>query len=435
MAYLILNNTYKYLYAPPSHRQNRRPLRLRPRPHDPPDARRKHIAVFGKSGVGKSTLLRNMIAWDIEHGAGVAVEDPHGSLVDEILETIPRRRTNDVIYFNPKDRAHAMALNIFDQGDAQERALLVSYLISIFKSLWHDSWGPRMEDILRNAAFALIEQPQPVSLLALPRLLSDPQYRRAVLRHVRNPAVQAFFHTYEHGWTKQFREEAISPVLNKVNAFITNPLLLAVIGQATSAFRFRWVMDTGKILLCDLSKGALGEDVSALLGSLITTKIYLAALSRQQIPESERRPFVLYADEVQNFIHGVQLPTILSEARKYSLSVTIATQVITQLPKESIDAVFGNCATVISFRVGGDDAETLQREFATILPASNLQDLPDFKTYVRTMSAEPGRPSQPQGPMTVKTFPAFGRQGTENNKARVIQASLRRYSRPRTEVD
>ncbi len=400
-----------------------------------PDTRRKHMAIFGKSGVGKSTLLRNMIAWDIAHGAGVAVEDPHGSLVDEILEIIPRHRTNDVIYLNPKDRAHAIALNIFDQGDAQERALLVSYLISIFKALWRDSWGPRMEDILRNAAFALIEQPQPVSLLALPRLLNDPHYRRAALRHVKNPAVQAFFHTYEHGWTKQFREEAISPVLNKVNAFITNPLLRAVIGQATSAFRFRWVMDTGKILLCDLSKGALGEDVSALLGSLITTKLYLAALSRQDIPEVERQPFILYADEIQNFIHGVQLPTILSEARKYSLSLTIATQVITQLPRESIDAVFGNCATVISFRVGGDDAQTLTREFATVLPASNLQDLPDYKTFIRTMSAEHGRPGQPQGPITVKTFPAFARQGTENDKARVIETSLQRYTRPRPAVE
>ena len=400
-----------------------------------PDTRRKHMAIFGKSGVGKSTLLRNMIAWDIAHGAGVAVEDPHGSLVDEVLEMIPRHRTNDVIYFNPKDRTRVMGLNIFDQGDAHDRALLVSYLISIFKALWHDSWGPRMEDILRNAAFALSEQPQPASLLAIPRLLNDPHYRRQLLRQVKNPVVQGFFRTYEQGWSKQFREEGISPVLNKVNAFTTNPLLRAVIGQATSAFRFRWLMDTGKILLCDLSKGALGEDVSALLGSLITTKLYLAALSRQQIPEGERRPFILYSDETQNFIHGVQLSTILAEARKYGLSVTIATQVITQLPKESIDAVFGNCATVVAFRVGGEDAETLRREFATIMPASNLQDLADYKIFVRTMSAEPGRPGEPRGPITVKTFPAFTRQGTENDRARVIESSLRRYTRPRHAVD
>lgn len=175
--------------------------------------------------------------------------------------------------------------------------------------------------------------------------------------------------------------------------------------------------------------------MSALLGSLITTKLYLAALSRQDIPEAERRPFVLYADEIQNFIHGVQLPTILSEARKYSLSVTIATQVITQLPRESIDAVFGNCATVISFRVGGEDAQTLTREFATVLPASNLQELADFKTYVRTMGAERGRPASPYGPVTVNTFPAFAPKGTENDKARVIQASLRRYTHPRAAVD
>jgi hypothetical protein len=190
-----------------------------------------------------------------------------------------------------------------------------------------------------------------------------------------------------------------------------------------------------EFLLCDLSKGALGEDASSVLGSLITTKLYLAALSRQQIPESERRPFILYADEVQNFIHGVQLPTILSEARKYGLALTIATQVITQLPDDSIDAVLGNCATVISFRVGGNDAETLQPEFATVIPASALQDLSDFKTYVRTMSAEPGRPAIPYGPVAVKAFPAFQRQGTENDKARVIETSLRRYTRPRAEVE
>ncbi|MGD0007663.1 MAG: TraM recognition domain-containing protein [Terriglobia bacterium] len=227
----------------------------------------------------------------------------------------------------------------------------------------------------------------------------------------------------------------MSPALNRVNAFITNPLLRAVIGQAISGFRFRWLMDTGKILLCDLSKGALGEDASAVLGSLITTKLYLAALSCQDVRESQHRPFVVYADEVQNFIDGVQFATILSEARKYALSLTIATQVITQLPRESIDAVFANCATVITFRVGGDDAETLKREFSTVIPASELQDLSDFRTCVRTMSAGPGRPPIPYGPVSVKTFPTFQCQGTENDKARVIEASLRPYSRPRAEVE
>ena len=265
---------------------------------------------------------------------------------------------------------------------------MVSYLISIFKALWHESWGPRMEDILRNSAFALMEQPTPVSLVAIAKLLTNADYRAGVLRNVSNPIVRNFFQIYEEHWDKRFREEAISPVLNKVNAFITNPLLRAIIGQTKSSFDFRWLMDSGKILLCDLSKVGLGEDVSALLGSLVMTKLSLAALSRQDVPENDRRIHLLYAGEVQNFVHGVKLSTILSEARKYRLALTIATQSINQLPEESIDAVFGNCATVMSFRVGGEDGETLKREFAMILPASHLQDLPDYKAYVRTMNSE-----------------------------------------------
>jgi hypothetical protein len=225
-------------------------------------------------------------------------------------------------------------------------------------------------------------------------------------------------------------------VLNKVNAFITNPLLRAIIGQTTSSFDFRWLMDSGKILLCDLSKGGLGEDVSALLGSLIMTKLSLAALSRQDVPENDRRIHVLYADEVQNFVRGVKLSTILSEARKYRLALTIATQTINQLPEESIDAVFGNCATVMSFRVGGEDAETLKREFAMILPATHLQELPDYKAYVRTMNEDPaGGPSRPSGPYILNTFPPFSTDQATKEKLHVVRASLRRYARPRREVE
>jgi len=402
----------------------------------PAEARRKHMAIFGKSGVGKTTLLRNMIAWDIHHGLGVTVLDPHGNLIDDLLEMIPRSRTNDVIYFNPKDTSRALGLNMLDSLAHEERALAVSYLLSIFKALWADSWGPRMEDILRNAAFALIEQPQPVSLLALPKLLTDQAYRRQLLTHVSNPAVRGFFKMYDEQWPPRFREEAIAPVLNKVNAFITNPLLRAIIGQPKSSFRFRWLMDTSKIFLCDLSKGALGEDVSALLGSLIVTKLSLAALSRQDIPEAQRRSHLLYADEIQNFIHGVKLPTILSEARKYRLTIILATQVISQLSPDAIDAVFGNCATILSFRVGGDDAETLKREFATILPASQLQDLPDYKAYVRSMStSSPSHPSKPTGPIALDTFPPFSRSGSESAKERTKQHALGRWTLPRSEVE
>jgi hypothetical protein len=399
----------------------------------PPDARRKHVAIFGKSGTGKSVLMGNMLFSDIRHGLGVTVLDPHGGLVERALEMIPRSRTNDVIYFRPYDLDRVLGINILDVTGEKERALAVSHLLSIFKALWADSWGPRMEDVLRNAAFALIEQPQPQSLLAIPRLLNDPNYRRQILKHVSNPAVQAFFHVYDAVWDKRFRAEAISPVLNKVNAFITNPLLRAIIGQPVSSFDFRWMMDNEKILLCDLSKGALGEDVSALLGSLVFSKLTLAALSRQDVLENERPIHFLYADEVQNFAHGAKLPTILSEARKYNLVLTIATQTISQLPREAADAVFGNCATIISFRVGGEDAETLKREFATLLPASELQDLTEYKAYVRTMTSD--RPAMPTGPHLVTTFPPVAPEGIENEKQRVIDTSLHRWTRPRAEVN
>jgi hypothetical protein len=399
----------------------------------PPDARRKHMAIFGKSGVGKSVLMGNMVAWDIRHGAGVTVLDPHGGLVEKTLEMIPRARTNDVIYFKPYDHSRVLGINVLDASGEKERALAVSHLMSIFKAFWADSWGPRMEDILRNCAFALIEQPRPQSLLAIPKLLNDPDYRRQILRHVSNPAVLSFFHVYEELWDKRFRADAISPVLNKVNAFITNPFLRAIIGQPVSSFDFRWMMDTEKIFLCDLSKGALGEDVSALLGSLVFSKLTLAALSRQDVRESERPLHFLYADEVQNFAHGAKLPTILSEARKYNLVLTVATQTISQLPRESVDAVFGNCATIISFRVGGEDAETLKREFATLLPASELQDLPEYKAYVRTMTDE--RPAMPSGPDFITTFPPVAPGDIENEKERVIETSLRRWTRPRAEVE
>ena len=276
-------------------------------------------------------------------------------------------------------------------------------------------------------------------MTALPKLLVDHNYRRQIVQNVTDPAVQSFFRFYELQ-NDRLREESIAPLLNKVSKFITNPLLRAVIGQTTSSFDFRWAMDTGKILLCNLSKGALGEDVSSLLGSLIVTKLSLASLSRQDIPEADRRPHYLYADEVQNFTHGVDFPTILSESRKYALSLTLGTQTLSQLPDESMAAVFGNCATIVSFRVSGDDAKALVREFAAsgegprmaedmynvIIPASELQNLPDYKLYVRTLLN-----GRPQEPFLVDSFPPFSKIGNETTAGKVIRTSLQRFGRDR----
>jgi hypothetical protein len=313
----------------------------------------------------------------------------------------------------------------------------------MLRNLYPNNWGPRTKYILEHCVYALLEQPQPATLAALPKLLVDHTYRKQVLAHVSDPAIQAFFRFYELQ-NDRLREESIAPLLNKVSKFITNPLLRTVIGQTTSSFDFRWAMDTGKILLCNLSKGALGEDVSSLLGSLIVTKLSLAALSRQDIPEADRRPHFLYADEVQNFIHGVDFPTILSEARKYALSLTIGTQTLSQLPGTTIEAVFGTCATIVSFRVSGEDAKALVREFAAsgegprtaeraydiIIPASELQNLPDYKLYVRTPLA--GRPLEP---FLVHTFPPFERAGMETNPETLIRTSQQRYGRDRARIE
>lgn len=408
------------------------------------DVRRKHMAIFGKSGVGKTTLMRNMAFADLHNGIGLTVVDPHGSLIQDLLGVIPRHRTNDVIYIDPAHATRVIGLNVLDSVDSSQRSLVVSSVISILRNLWPLNWGPRSEWILEHVIYALLEQPNPVTLAAVPKLLTDTRYRARIVANVSDPAVRAFFNFYE-AQNERLREESIAPLLNKVSKFITNPLLRTVLGQPTSSFDFRWAMDNGKLLLCNLSKGALGEDVSSLLGSVIVTKLSLAALSRQDTPEPERRAHCLYIDEVQNFTHGMALPVILSEARKYALSLTLATQTLSQLPEDSLAAVLGNCATILSFRVSGEDAKTLVREFAAsgegprltdqmndlILPVSELQNLPDYKLYVRTLSE-----GQPQEPYLVESFaPLRSENGGPNNAATVQQTSLGRYGRCRMNVE
>ena len=405
--------------------------------------RKKHCAIFGKSGVGKTTLMRNMITADIFSGNGVTVIDPHGSLVEDLLQAIPKNRTNDVVYFNPADPERVIGLNVLESVDRSQRSLVVSSLISILRNLYPNNWGPRTEYVLEHAVYALLEQNEPVTLAALPKLLVDHNYRRKVVGNVTDPAIRSFFQFYEIQ-NDRLREESIAPLLNKVSKFISNPLLRAVIGQTTSSFDVRWLMDTGKIFLCNLSKGALGEDVSSLLGSLIVSKLSLASLSRQDTPEADRRPHFLYADEIQTFTHGVDFPSILSESRKYALALTVGTQTLTQLPEGSIEAVFGNCATIISFRVSGDDAKMLVREFAAsgegyrtaeqmfdlVVPANELQNLPDYKAYVRTLVN-----GRPQDPFLVQSFPPFPKTQRENSIERVLRTSGQRYGRERARVE
>ena len=401
----------------------------------PAEARRKHMALFGGTGTGKSTLLTNMAAVDLDAGTGITAVDPHGGFSEDILHNhIPRKRKNDVIVFDPKSRTHAIALNVLDCPRKEERGLVVSHVVSIFRTIWIETWGARLEDILRNSLWALIEQPSPSSLLAIPKLLTDEGYRAQILRHIENPVVLDFFTNTYAKWTTSFREEAISPVLNKIRAFITDPLMRAVIGQTSSSFDFRWMMDYHKILLCNLAKGSIGDDNAKLLGSLIVLKEKLAALSRQDIRESDRVPHVLYCEEAHNFIGDFE--SILAEARKYGLILTLATQGIEALPKEASFAIFSNCATVISFRVSGTDATRIRDEFGLMLPASNLQELPDYTMYVRTLSRmKEGGAASPSGPHRISAYPPFQRHPQFAHPKSVIQVSQARYAKPRDVVD
>lgn len=404
-----------------------------------PQVRNRHTALFGKSGVGKTTLLRNMILWDIWEGSGVTVIDPHGQLIEEILENIPRSRTNDVIYFKPSHRDRVSSINILEKVPSEFHPLVVSSIVSTFKTIWANAWGPQSEYLLTNFCFALLAQKEPTSLLDILRLITDVEYREKVFKAADDGVLQLFHRTYSYDWDDDQRARASAPILNKVSAFATNPLLRAVIGQHRNSFDFREVMDGKKILLCDLSKGSLGSDISSLLGSLITTKLYLAALSRQDVPEGARIPHFFYIDEVHNFTHGIDLSAILAEARKYRLSLTVATQTLAQLRRhndEVVPAIFGNCGTLVSFRVSGDDAGLLAREFASDVIATQLENLPDYDLYLRTLSVAAGGESLMASQAERHTaYPPFHNNKDAQDCQRVIRASFERYTSLRPSVD
>jgi len=404
-----------------------------------PETRRTHVAMFGATGAGKSTLLGNMIAWDISSGAGVTVVDPHGQLVDEILDKyIPSSRTGDVIYFNPKDPTRAIPLNLLDSPSPDLNDLVVQNVMGIFAQLWPDAFsvGARMKDIFENSFYALIEHPSPTSLWNMPRFLTDAVYRAVILRKVKNPQVRRFFESEFNRWTPSFREEAISPVLNKCRPFLMDSHIRAVIGPAHSTFRFRSVIDGRKILLCDLSKGALGNDNARLLGSLIVMQHKLAALSRYDTPESERISHPVYVEEAQNFM--ADFDSIFAETRKYALPLTVATQGIESLSSKDASAVFTNCGTVITFRVSGADAIRLASEFAMAIPAPNLQTLPNYAFYVRTLKPlerQAGTVASPTTPHLINAYRPFDPLSGRAARERIVRTSSERWTKPRDEIE
>jgi len=347
------------------------------------DDRRRHMYLIGKTGMGKSTILENMIVDDILSGHGVAVVDPHGDLAEKIIEFIPPDRIKDVIYFNPADINYPIAFNVVEQVEPHLRHLVASGLIGVFQKLWADSWGPRLEYILRNAILATLDFPGS-TLLSVVRMLSDKNYRKRVVSNIKDPVVKAFWEKEFSGYADKFASEAVSPIQNKVGQFLSNSLMRNIVGQVKSSIDIRDVMDKGKILIMNLSKGRIGEDNSALLGAMMITKIQLAAMSRVDVPEKERRDFYLYIDEFQNFSTD-SFANILSEARKYRLNLILAHQYIEQLSEKVKPAVFGNVGTMIVFRVGAADAEELVKEFTPTFTEEDLVNLPKYEMYLKLM--------------------------------------------------
>src|SRR3989454_5140784 len=345
--------------------------------------RRAHLYVIGKTGTGKSTLIANLARQDLVHGEGFALLDPHGDLVEQVLRSVPEERQRDLIYFNVPDTAHPVAFNPLESTQAALRPLVASGLISVFKKIWAESWGPRMEYILRNALLALLDLPSS-TLLDVPKLLDDLTFRRHVLAHVRNDQVRRFWLREYENYPARFRAEAIAPIQNKVGEFLVNPILRSIVGQPKSAFDLRRVMDEGKIFLVKLAKGKIGEDTSSLFGAVLVTKISLAALSRAELAEADRRDFYLYADEFPSFT-TTSFAGMLSEMRKYHVGLVLAHQYIEQLDEVVRGAVLGNVGTMIAFRVGLSDAEVLEKEFYPEFMAGDFVNLPNYSLYLKLM--------------------------------------------------
>ena len=385
-----------------------------------------HIYIIGKTGTGKSTLIKNMLLSDIMQGNGFAIIDPHGDLAEEVLNFIPESRIQDVIYFNPADTEYPIAFNPLDKVDPESYHLVVSGLISVFKKIWPEFWGPRLEHILRHSILTLLEYPNS-SLLDLPRLLTDKDFRAEVLKHVRNQHVRDFWFNEFEKYSAWLRSEAVSPILNKVGQFLTSAPLRNIVGQRENTFDLRLVMDEGKILIVNLAKGKIGEDNTALLGAMLVTKIQLAALSRADIPEENRRPFYLFVDEFHNFL-TLSFADILSEARKYGLNVTLAHQYIEQLEDKMRAAVFGNVGTIISFRVGAEDAKYLAREFHPVFNETDLVNLPNHNVYLKLMID--GISSKP---FSAVTLPPQRGEGTFKEK--IVALTREKYTKPRGEVE
>lgn len=384
------------------------------------DDRRRHIYCVGKTGVGKSTFLQNLIDDDLTQGRGFALLDPHGDLAEAIAGKIPN--LDQAIYFDPSATTHHVAFNPLENVPPDLRPLVASQVVASFKAIWGASWGPRMEYILYQSLRLLLDSP--TTLLGLPRLLVDDNYRAKLLRRCRDPVVASYWDTEFDAYDDRFRQEAISPIQNKIGALLATPSIRNVIGQEHSTLHIPHIMNTGKVLIANLSKGRLGEAPANLLGALLITAFAQAAESRSAMPESERRDFTLYADEFQNFATD-SFATILSEARKYRLALVLGHQYLGQLPESLRQAVLGNAGTVVVFRVGAEDAMVLARELDW--SAADLADLSNYTARMKTI-----RNGVPLDASFLRTYPPDPSLGTLQA---VRNRTNARHARPRAQVE
>jgi hypothetical protein len=390
------------------------------------DDRRRHMYVIGKTGMGKTTLLENLILNDINNGHGCCYIDPHGDTAESLLEYIPSNRINDVVYFNPADADYPVGFNILETQSEEQKPLIASGLMGVFKKIWPDVWSARMEYILMNCVLALLDYPG-ATLLGINRILVDKDYRARVVAKIRDPIVKTFWVAEFAGWSEKYATEAIAPVQNKVGQFLSSSIIRNMVAQVKSSVNLRNIMDDGKILIVNLSKGRIGEDNMRLLGGMLITKMQLAAQERQNVLESERRDFYLFVDEFQNFSNE-SFASILSEARKFRLNLIVTHQYVEQLEEEVAAAIFGNIGTLIVMRVGAADAEKIEPEFAPTFTLEDLLNLAKYQMYLKLMVDGVATPG-----FSANTLPPIS--GKTGNKEKVIAVSRERYAEPKSSIE
>jgi len=387
----------------------------------------RHMYIIGKTGMGKTVMLQNMAVQDILSGRGVGIIDPHGEFSEGVLDFVPKDRIKDVVYFNPADYEHPIGLNLLEDVGYNQRHLVASGLMGVFKKIWVDVWSARMEYILNNTILALLEYPD-ATLLDVNRMMANKIFRKEVLEYVKDPIVKAFWTEEFAKYTDRLASEATSAIQNKIGQFTVAPLIRNIVGQKKSTIDMRKIMDEGKIFIMNLSKGRIGEENSRLLGAMAITKLYLSAMSRIDIPEDQRRNFILYVDEFQNFASEA-FEGILSEARKYKLSLVLAHQYIAQMEEGVREAVFGNIGTFVTFRVGAEDAEYIEKEFAPDFSVEDLVNIPRFGTILKLMID--GVTSRA---FSARTLPPF-RTLHESYREEIIKTSREQFSTPRQEME